>query len=76
MTVSNYSKILEQLKTKRAKYNKFLKHNKPKEKKCGMDRYRCEICGRAGGHIKKYGLRLCRQCFREIALSMGFKKYN
>jgi len=26
--------------------------------------------------IRKYGIYLCRQCFREIAKKMGFEKYN
>jgi len=29
--------------------------------------YRCELCGRDGGFIRKYGI--CRICFRELALS-------
>ena len=27
-------------------------------------------------HIKSYGLNLCRHCFREIAVEIGFKKYQ
>ncbi|OIO62227.1 30S ribosomal protein S14 [Candidatus Woesearchaeota archaeon CG1_02_33_12] len=41
-----------------------------------MSKKRCERCGRAGGHIGKYGLNLCRQCFREISTKIGFKKYS
>ncbi|RLJ03398.1 MAG: hypothetical protein DRP11_00775 [Candidatus Aenigmatarchaeota archaeon] len=26
--------------------------------------------------IRKYGLYYCRQCFREIAEKIGFKKYS
>ena len=25
--------------------------------------------------VRKYGLNLCRQCFREVAEKIGFKKY-
>lgn len=38
-----------------------------------------QICGRCGSRdavIQKYGLYLCRQCFREIAHSLGFRKYS
>ena len=33
MTVSDYRKMLKQLKTKPVKLNRFLKHNKPKDRK-------------------------------------------
>ena len=36
----------------------------------------CEICGRNRGLVKKYGLCLCRQCFKARAEKLGFKKYN
>ena len=28
----------------------------------------------AGGMIRRHGLRLCRQCFRDVAPSIGLKK--
>jgi len=31
-------------------------------------------CGNRHGLIRKYGLNLCRQCFREYAADIGFKK--
>ena len=38
---------------------------------------KCTRCGRLGrGNIGKYGLNVCRQCFREIATQLGFKKYS
>ncbi|MBI2448967.1 30S ribosomal protein S14 [Candidatus Pacearchaeota archaeon] len=55
---------------------KFLKHNKPKERKYGLAVRKCERCGRFGAHINQYGLHLCRQCFREAAEKLGFKKYS
>lgn len=76
MTASNWKKILSQLQKKPAKLQKFLKHNKPKERKTGIARKICEKCGRIGAHISSYGLNLCRQCFREIAEGIGFKKYS
>jgi small subunit ribosomal protein S14 len=76
MTTSNYNKVFKQLKVKPAKLNKYIKHNAPKDRKTGLGQRRCKRCGRFGGHIQKYGLHLCRHCFREIAVKIGFKKYN
>jgi small subunit ribosomal protein S14 len=36
----------------------------------------CQRCGREQGLVGKYEIWLCRQCFREIARNMGFKKYK
>ncbi|MCH1529320.1 MAG: 30S ribosomal protein S14 [Candidatus Poseidoniales archaeon] len=36
----------------------------------------CRRCGRKRGMIRRHGLRVCRQCFRDIAPSIGFKKMN
>ena len=36
----------------------------------------CQRCGRKQGLVGKYDVWLCRQCFREIARDMGFKKYS
>ncbi|MFO7710793.1 MAG: 30S ribosomal protein S14 [Candidatus Woesearchaeota archaeon] len=55
---------------------KFKKHNAPKERSTGINLYHCRRCGRTRAHISKYGLNLCRQCFREIATKIGFKKYS
>jgi small subunit ribosomal protein S14 len=76
MGASDWRKITKQLRRKPAKMNKFLKHNKPKERKIGVASKKCERCGRFGAHIASYGLNLCRQCFREIAVEIGFKKYS
>jgi len=76
MTASDWNKILKQLKNKPAIRAKFLKHNKPKERKTGIAAKKCERCGRFGAHIKSYGLNLCRHCFREIAVEIGFEKYS
>lgn len=32
------------------------------------------VCGNQGGIIRKYGLDICRQCFREKATDIGFHK--
>lgn len=75
MTAGNYKKVFQQLKNKPVKLKKFLKHNAPKPRTFGINAKPCKICGRLGGHIQKYGLDLCRQCFREHATKLGFKKY-
>lgn len=31
-------------------------------------------CANRHGIIRKYGLNICRQCFREYAADIGFKK--
>lgn len=36
----------------------------------------CQRCGRKQGLVGKYDIWLCRQCFREIARDMGFRKYS
>jgi small subunit ribosomal protein S14 len=76
MTTSDHRKAFKQLKAKPAKLSKFIKHNKPKKRTCGIALRKCRECGRNGAHIQKYGLNLCRQCFREMAKSLGFKKYS
>jgi len=76
MTTSNHKKVLKQLKVKQPILQKFLKHNAPKKRSCGINLKKCIRCGRTGGHVSKYGLDLCRHCFREIATKIGFKKYQ
>jgi len=76
MTASDWRKLLKQIKNKPAIMQKFLKHNKPKDRKFGIAVKKCERCGRFGAHISSYGLNLCRQCFRDIAVEIGFKKYS
>ncbi len=76
MTASDWNKLLKQLKRKTVISQKFLKHNKPIERTTGISRKKCERCGRFGAHLSQYNLNLCRQCFREIAEEIGFKKYS
>ena len=76
MTTSNHKKMYNQLKAKPAKLSKFIKHNKPKSRSCGIALRKCKNCGRNGAHIQKYGIGLCRQCFRDMAKKLGFKKYS
>ena len=36
----------------------------------------CVLCDRKRGLVRRYGLNLCRQCFRDKATELGFKKYD
>ncbi|MBS3145775.1 30S ribosomal protein S14 [Candidatus Woesearchaeota archaeon] len=76
MTAKDYKKVFQQLNVKPAKLKKFIKHNAPKDRKFGLGSRKCNRCGRYKGHIRKYGLDICRQCFRDIAKQIGFKKYS
>ncbi|MGD8505463.1 MAG: 30S ribosomal protein S14 [Candidatus Bathyarchaeota archaeon] len=44
--------------------------------KFGKGSRTCRRCGSSGSVIRRYGLNLCRQCFREVAKQLGFKKYE
>jgi small subunit ribosomal protein S14 len=76
MTASDWKKLHNQLKSKPEVAKKFEKHCKPKQRTTGIARFKCERCGRIGARVSQYNLNLCRQCFREIAEEIGFKKYN
>ena len=76
MTASSWIKTFKQVKHKKADKQRQLKHNKPNHPKFGRGSKRCKICLRYGAHIRKYGLNVCRQCFREIASDLGFKKFG
>ena len=77
MTASSHKKMFKQLKNKPEKLKKYKKFNAPKERSSGVNLRPCRICGRVGpGHIQAYDLHICRQCFRENAKKLGFKKYR
>jgi ribosomal protein S14 len=76
MTTSDHKKMFEQIKNKPGKVAKYKKYNVPKERKQGENTKKCKLCGRTGGHISKYGIHLCRHCFRDNATQIGFKKYS
>ena len=76
MTASDWRKVLKQLRRKTAGAAKYTKHNKPKDRKFGISTKRCESCGRFGALINKYGINLCRHCFREMAEDLGFRKFS
>jgi small subunit ribosomal protein S14 len=50
------------------------RHGKPR--RFGKGSRWCRRCGQYNALIQKYGLLLCRQCFREVAPKMGFKKFE
>ncbi len=52
------------------------KYRSPTIHKYGKGSRKCRRCGSHDAVIQKYGLYLCRQCFRELAPVLGFKKYN
>ncbi|MBW3023299.1 30S ribosomal protein S14 [Candidatus Woesearchaeota archaeon] len=76
MTTKDYKKAFNQLNVKPIKKKKYIKNNAPVKKSCGLAKKSCQRCGRTGGHISKYGLNVCRHCFREIAQDLGFKKFK
>jgi small subunit ribosomal protein S14 len=47
-----------------------------KKKKTFGRKVGCQRCGRKRGIVRRYGIHLCRQCFRDIAPELGFKKYS
>ncbi|MEM2926276.1 MAG: 30S ribosomal protein S14 [Candidatus Bathyarchaeia archaeon] len=52
------------------------KQKPKKQRKFGKGSRPCRRCGSYGPVIQKYGLFLCRQCFREVAPKLGFKKFS
>ncbi|KAI0344062.1 40S ribosomal protein S29A [Trametopsis cervina] len=43
-------------------------------RKYGKGSRQCRLCAHQAGIVRKYGLDLCRQCFREKAAAIGFFK--
>jgi ribosomal protein S14 len=41
----------------------------------GKGTRKCRFCGNARGMIRKYGLQVCRRCFREVGESIGFRTF-
>jgi small subunit ribosomal protein S14 len=72
----SFENAIKQIKNKPVKLARFLKFNKPKERKFGRAARPCRRCGKTEGVIHKYGLCYCRQCFREVAKDLGFEKYE
>ncbi|MBI2598510.1 MAG: 30S ribosomal protein S14 [Candidatus Diapherotrites archaeon] len=49
-----------------------------KEQKTNSEKYMvlCKRCRNDKGVIRKYNLNICRRCFKDIALNIGFKKFG
>ncbi|KAK9957018.1 hypothetical protein ABG768_014716 [Culter alburnus] len=43
-------------------------------RKYGQGSRSCRVCSNRHGLIRKYGLNMCRQCFRQYAKDIGFIK--
>ncbi|MGH0186638.1 UNVERIFIED_CONTAM: hypothetical protein FKN15_021965 [Acipenser sinensis] len=43
-------------------------------RKYGQGSRSCRVCSNRHGLIRKYGLNMCRQCFRQYAKDIGFVK--
>ncbi|KAJ0420195.1 ribosomal protein S14p/S29e-domain-containing protein [Aspergillus carlsbadensis] len=43
-------------------------------RKYGKGSRQCRVCSHRAGLIRKYGMDICRQCFREKASDIGFYK--
>ena len=74
--VMSFENSKKQVENKKGKFARFMKFCAPRKRKFGKSVYACRRCGKTSGVIVKYGLRYCRQCFREEAPKLGFRKYN
>lgn len=72
----SFEKVKKQIENKPTKLARLIKFNAPKKRKFGKNTHKCRKCKRRGGVIRSYGLLYCRQCFREEAKKLGFKKYS
>jgi len=72
----SYEKVRKQIEHKPIKLARYEKFNSRKKRKFGKTVYPCRKCGKTRGVIRKYGLIYCRQCFREEAEKLGFRKYS
>ncbi|KAJ5391264.1 hypothetical protein N7509_006754 [Penicillium cosmopolitanum] len=45
-------------------------------RKYGKGARSCRVCAHRAGLIRKYGMNICRQCFREKSADIGFNKYR
>ena len=71
-----YEKVRKSIKNKPVKLARYEKFNKPLPRKHGKVVNPCRKCGKRAGVIRKYGLMYCRQCFRENAEKLGFRKFE
>ncbi|XP_041047236.1 40S ribosomal protein S29-like [Carcharodon carcharias] len=45
-------------------------------RKFGQGSRSCRVCANRHGLIRKYGLNVCRQCFRQYTKDIGFVKLD
>ncbi|CAM4718444.1 small ribosomal subunit protein uS14-like [Lepidochelys kempii] len=45
-------------------------------RKFGKGSRSCHVCSNRHGPIRKYGLNMCRQCFRQYAKDISFVKLD
>ncbi|KAJ5814689.1 hypothetical protein N7474_006466 [Penicillium riverlandense] len=45
-------------------------------RKYGKGSRGCRVCTHRAGLIRKYGMNICRQCFREKSTDIGFNKVS
>jgi ribosomal protein S14 len=56
-----------------------MKNTEKKEKRdlrAEKDARGCRKCGSRRGLISKYGINMCRRCFKDFAKGIGFVKYS
>lgn len=53
-----------------------LKQRLKKKFKMDARELRCRVCGNNRGMVHKYGLGMCRKCFKDHAKSIGFEKFS
>lgn len=41
----------------------------------GRKDYQCSLCKSTHSILAKYGLVICRKCFRDVGEQIGFRKY-
>jgi small subunit ribosomal protein S14 len=68
--------MFNQLDAKPVIKQKYIKNNHKRQRACGRTTKACVHCGSFRAFNGKYGLNLCRKCFRDFAQRLGFKKYN
>jgi small subunit ribosomal protein S14 len=71
----SYERVFKQIERKPLKVARMERFSKTKKRKFGKNLYPCRKCGKTSGVVRQYGIQYCRQCFREEAKKMGFRKY-
>ena len=68
---------IKKIAVSKTRRKKFIRNNSSKKRNFGKSLKKCNRCGRGkGSNISRYGLNICRRCFREVAQEIGFTKYR